>query len=640
MVPDSVVTSGIIICEGKPVPGVSVFIHKTKHDFFEGDTVSVSFLGKSGHDGTFAVTIPNYNKIIRNCIFHLFVTHPDYSFGAHFLRRNYSSRDLSIRLLKKSSISGVVCNEHGIPIEGAHIIVSNTNNFDTDFRVDIETGIPSAEDTTDINGRFFIDGLPLNTLVSFYIEIQGYARRFVPEIPVGIDDIEVMLTPSGGISGRVIDFRTGEPVPDAKLEVHRQRDTGSQNDRGFGTAKTHADGRFFIDGLAPGSYRMTSYIPVSNFGEVGWIDENIIVEPGKTTENLEIAFQPGETGIVYGQITEKECGEPLDSIYVRAEPDDSLSFNTRTGWTSVEAKADADGRYQLRVPIGNVEVSARYFYGINLRTLTEQVTVTANDTIRDVDFQFTRRIDIQGIIRLPDGSPAAGAAFSRGWTRISLADREGRVTVEGLKPYFAYIFTAILGDRFEGVKTVTPRPGESFEMVLEPVKFSEVSGVAVYDDGSPAAGLPLQLHSGLGMMDIDRDVAAVTGEDGSFTIGRLRTVPEKRYKITGAHRQVTSEDFDPYEEVPPISLVFQKETHRIEGNVVDPDGNPVADARVSPWLKGGGFFEDVTDDDGAFLLEGLYPTEVDVSIRHHRFGRRKFEAVSVDTLHNFELTGE
>ena len=57
--PDSVVASGMIVYEGEPVPGASVFIHKTQHDFFEGDKITVTLFGKSGRDGTFAAIIPN-----------------------------------------------------------------------------------------------------------------------------------------------------------------------------------------------------------------------------------------------------------------------------------------------------------------------------------------------------------------------------------------------------------------------------------------------------------------------------------------------------------------------------------------------------------------------------------------------------
>jgi protocatechuate 3,4-dioxygenase beta subunit len=77
-----------------------------------------------------------------------------------------------------------------------------------------------------------------------------------------------------------------------------------------------------------------------------------------------------------------------------------------------------------------------------------------------------------------------------------------------------------------------------------------------------------------------------------------------------------------------------------EGKVIDSNGNPVADARVSTWLKGGGYWKDVTGEDGTFIFDGIYPTEAIVSVRHHRLGSKRFEAVPVDTLQVLELMGE
>ena len=423
---------------------------------------------------------------------------------------------------------------------------------------------------------------PAKVSVSFRVVAQGYARHFVSEIPSSIDNIEVHLIPSGGVSGRVVDGRSGEPVREARVILNP----------GSGQTKTGKDGRFFIDGLAPGSYRIGVIFTAAGYGKVSYYENNITVEPQVITDNTEIVVKFGDSALVTGRIT------------------------------------------------GKVNVSASGQNQISNRVVTEHITVASGDTVRDVDLQLIRRISMPGIVRMPDGSPADGAIVTYAPMVDSRADKEGRVTMEWLTPLRAHIFEANLGDKFEAVKTVTPRPGESFEMVLQPVKFYSVSGIAVYDDGSPAAGVPLRLHSGRGLMSVRRDVAAVTGEDGRFTVDGLRTVPEVNYNISGAHGQVESDYFKADEDFAPIRLVFRKETHRIEGNVVDSDGNPVADARIFVWLDGGGHWEDVTGDDGAFLFDDLYATEAEVAVRHYSLGSRRFEAVPVDTLRVFVLTGE
>jgi len=654
---DSVVASGTILCDGEPASGASVYLY---HEIYTigFHSTDLRFLGMSGSNGTFEVTVPNSDVKRKKPggIYTLFFNHPDYSFAFHRLRRHYSTQDLTIILYPASSLSGVVFDENGDSVSGAEVYICSVSNLPN-----IARGIPVLEDTTGIDGRFSLNNLPRNTEISFYAEAPGYAARLV-SVPVGADDIEVSLTPSGGISGRVVDGRSGLPIPETKLQISRHQNVGRHDDNSYGETRTGPDGQFTIDGLAPGPYRVRAHFNAAGIGKIIWVEDNIPVEPGCITDDTEIVFQTGEWGVVTGRITERVSGNPLKGMGVNVKSDDVPWFKHRIGWEFTSGVTDADGRYYLTFTEGNVKVSASGYNEISNVVHNEHTSIAAGDTTQGIDFKLTRRISIQGIVTMPDGSPATGAIVKCGWLISSRSNRQGKVTMEWLVPGHEYPFEANLGDSLTLTTKVIPRANETFELVLQPVEYKvipnanetfklmlqpveyiEVHGNVVYDDHSPAANIPLTLYRGLpkDLISVYRNVAAVTDSQGNFIVtGIIRRGENYQYLISADHNQIRTQYFMPKNDVGPFQLVLQKVTHRIEGRVVDHKENPISEARVSVWLKNKGHWETVTGEEGAFVLEGLYPTEADIGIGHFNYGHHSFKAVHVDTLQVFTLTKE
>jgi protocatechuate 3,4-dioxygenase beta subunit len=131
------------------------------------------------------------------------------------------------------------------------------------------------------------------------------------------------------LDGLVLDGTTSRPVAGAKVRVSEERAPTAETDTG-GEATTDAKGRFRIEGLAPGRYKVAA--GARGFG----LGSRVTAVPAPA---VQVFLFPG------GWITGKVSGparRPVAGALVSAEPDSPIPLRS-----AAPVKSDASGRFEI-----------------------------------------------------------------------------------------------------------------------------------------------------------------------------------------------------------------------------------------------------------------------------------------------------
>ena len=151
--------------------------------------------------------------------------------------------------------------------------------------------------------------------------------------------IDFELDPLGGISGRVTDAATGEPIRFLPIDIY---DSEGQI---VGGSQADAEGRYVAGGLPPGTYRAKTFALFH-----GYVDElyeemtcldcdidlgtPIVVGEGQTVSNIDFTLDPG--GRITGRVTNAVTGEGIESsllLYDGEGIPQDLYFGDSEGFT-------------------------------------------------------------------------------------------------------------------------------------------------------------------------------------------------------------------------------------------------------------------------------------------------------------------
>lgn len=321
----------------------------------------------------------------------------------------------------QTGLRGRVVDGRGRPVAGARV---NSDAVDMDeLVIDIDLGngdtLPGhAHVVTDAEGRFVLQPKVKDT-TRLSVRAAGFApyeyRGRGEAVPVANQDLgDLVLEDSAILSGRVLSA-AGRPVADAKLKRLRN-DAGSSGVVFFGSssvggtevATTDAQGRFRIDQLAAGPWKLR----VESVDQPDKIFSGETDRPGATVANLEFVLDEGTTieGVVLGA-----PAELLSKLWVRAVQRPS---GETSGLNAVisggeffggarKARCNADGSFQVRgcVPGANYRVVARDSerdFGDG-RTCTSAVTTPSGE--RGVKLQYKPETAI--VFRVVDATSGA-----------------------------------------------------------------------------------------------------------------------------------------------------------------------------------------------------------------------------------------
>ncbi|MBM3962290.1 MAG: sigma-70 family RNA polymerase sigma factor, partial [Planctomycetes bacterium] len=306
---------------------------------------------------------------------------------------------------------------------------------------------------------------------------------------------------------------------------------------------------------------------------------------------------------------------PVSGCIVTLEPargDVDLVFET------VEAATAADG-------VARFAVAPRAVYGVGSATARARVRTHASGPT-EVELRMqaptslqrfptsTQRlfgdpsllapVRVTGVVRRPDGAPAAGASLCL--TRQSVGTPAVPFTVADADGSFAFEVIGLgmmLVAQAPGFAASELRPCTAAPMTitLQPAR-GDLVGIVVDADGRPVAGArvratPHGIQNGAGLSTPERRPLPFVATDraGGFVVPDLPTGPIDVLVQADGHAPATLVLTDASALHEPVRIVLPRGVV-LRGRVVDQDGAPVAGVRV---LLGGSYgIQRVTDDDG------------------------------------------
>lgn len=574
--------------------------------------------------------------------------------------------DLHVLLVPGTGIDGIVVSA-GRVVEGA-LVRTETNSVKT------------AAD-----GRFRIDGLTSPTARLLVTAPLCVGRGLVVTTdPVPGEPVKIELDPAGAITGRVTG-KGGAPVEGATLTVvsntfnpmsfmalGRQATASDSFPAPAPSARTDADGRFRLDGVAPDTIGVKAVAA----GYLAKTVKDVRVIAGETTPGVDFAL--AQESVLAGRITD-DHGAPVANARVRVSvPGETSGFASMIanamGGQFRSGRSDDSGAYRVDGLVAGertVKIQAAGF----LKQETRLTLPDAGETRHDAALQ--PGLGLSGVVLTPDGTPAAAAKVVVKWrgdgpanpmlAMIPGADRanslevtagddgafraaglqEGPYTVTASHPRFLEVSVADVAAEQKGLELRLGAAATLRGTVVAQADGTPVAQAEVHHKGGPGGatrGMPW-------MAMLGNDPSVTTGADGTFEITGLAAGKVELYgrgegfadsehlKLDVAAGAVTEGIVI---ELPPAvavrgrvvssangsgvegALVFVPASESPFAAVVPSDMDPTAEPSAP-----NGAFSARTGPGGAFVIDGLTPGRHSVHVRARGFAAAQAPAADV-----------
>ena len=400
------------------------------------------------------------------------------------------------------------------------------------------------------------------------------------------------------------------------------------------------------------------------------------------THQIRFNLRPG--AVLSGKVMDSS-GLPVEGAEVRGIG--GRAVISLAGWVRRKDSSDADGSFSLRgLPVGEVLVSAKKdgFLESGHKTLQ----LIEGEKVRDLVLTLSEGNSVEGTVHWPDGMPVIGASVSAQFDRAALlgadsinaarggdgyanTNEEGhfRITALGHGPFTVSVSASPQGERLESWLALETRlsslsddveldkeqaygwtdqvdgvrPGPSpLEFVLTP---PEVIAGRVVDD----AGLAVQAYelvmirledSALGKIGVDDKRLHVEDPEGRFLAPGLSNAEWRVYALADGYSipEPTLVTIPQSEDADAI-LISLEPAASASGVVLNPNGTPAANARVTIKRAAAGILAGISEDlkdastmsdtSGHFSLERLHSGIIDLFAAADGYASSAPEAVTL-----------
>lgn len=439
------------------------------------------------------------------------------------------NEDLTIHLPNEGSVSGVVVNSAGAPLNSARIEAVHFQHYGA-WTFDYPSGISGKD------GNFSVEGLAPGryTFQIFPAEYVSFFDQNATALTLAegehLRDVKLVLNNGGEItlSGRIADL-DGHPIEGATIMFHGPVER---------TVKTDAEGRYRAEGFIEGDYSLNPFMK----GYVPTNDEHIAFKPILASrDDLDFTLKR-QNLCVEGVVLDSESGKPLSGIEVIAIATPARFSAGAPVWYEAERFSNADGSFAVDVRnysgIGSEADEARcvvYARKDGYAYRTEEIALSENGETMFVEIALEHGQTICGIVTDHHGAPVFGAVIAEGrvandraWGRndLTTTNNEGRFEVAGL-PESVNALTAVHPSYANASIEIT-NAAEELRIVFGPA--GEIRG-RVFMDGSPLPLARLSLEPDLGTMNTSENRYGSTDQSGAYRFGQL---------VPGEYRVVTS----------------------------------------------------------------------------------------------------
>ena len=531
-------------------------------------------------------------------------------------------------------VSGRIINADGSPVTSAIVTYVQNPILDCAPPLDEEAGIAATPVAND--GRFEFRyvrqdrcGIPFRILTRD--PSTGAVRSVTSSVRVAGEQIvmDIALFGKGTVAGTVKDLQ-GRPV--AGANVTALSDTDAQTS---GTGITDIDGKYSIAGVAVGTVRVTAAKGAGAGRSAGRLDR------AGTTATIDVTLDGGSVN-ARGKVYRVERGvstvvPQLHVVYSVKEDGQYLpvavSETTTTGEYSFTGMPT--GEYLIRAALNTRD------HGQFTGTAAAGQTIT-----RDVIISIPEGLaTIQGIVKLPDGTPAADAVVSIDGRGI-LAGADGRFTLPQVlvKPNVAQ---EILAATRDGLRTgrntvIVDTPNQTVSNVVITLSGLGIVEITVTDSAkNPVADQEVAL-----LGNCNNPCGCVAVKTNAQGRARFENLPIGR--ITARATRNGAGYIDQVQTA--VSLTRDGETAfgvlafpgvgSVAGIVLTPDNKPALGADV--YLRSKVFDEDScslvggvshrvrTDESGRFQFSGVNLGNVSVTTTHPFFPTAAGESFTLD----------
>ncbi|MBL8899250.1 MAG: carboxypeptidase regulatory-like domain-containing protein [Planctomycetes bacterium] len=437
----------------------------------------------------------------------------------------------------------------------------------------------------DATGAFALE-LPPASEIALIVRAEGFLPARFAALPFE-GERELALDRSLTLRGRVVDAAEGEPIAGAELVALRVAAT-SGVPRSSEPVQSDRSGMFAIEGLGPGDFELRAR--ANGFAPARL--ERVALRRGND-EEIAVALQP-ELHLLVRVLD--DAGEPLSgaAIQVRQEAEGGRPR------VALEAASDARGEARFTgLAAGGVRVVARSAERAAESAERELAApaATSGEALPTVELRLSRGILVLGVVRDPEGRPAAGAAVvalgeKRSFPRFAAVDEEehvvrsdaeGAFRLQGLRPG-AWKLCSFDGDLAYGVRelrldaAVAQRPPKPIEIQLAP-PFG-VRGTVLDAMGKPVTDVAIEVGPEGARDALGEAREARSDADGNFELGPFPRVPLELLAEASGFREARERIAPPKQAAIAELRLVLRGAHGVRGRVVDTLGRAVGPARI------------------------------------------------------------
>ena len=534
--------------------------------------------------------------------------------------------ELHLALTPPAALAGVVVDETDKPVANAGVSVAvvfpeliqgDTGRTLSSPPVNVMSNYFAAR--TDAAGHFRIENLPTNATAALAVQAQGKTLRQSPEnfnpgvsgLPwrAGQDDIKLVVEPAGGIEGKVVVEGGNQPPPIAQLTLQTDQ-PGYFAPRSEGPVQSGEDGAFQISNVAAGSYLLHAAFGTNAVPD--WVASNVpvVVESGQTARNARITAMHG--GLLEVSVAGQTDRKPLPQFAVSAYKQDFQSVGT----------SDSNGIALLRLLPGDYQIMA---YHQSVQAVQASAKVEDGKTNR-MEIEVAGPKKITGIVRQPDGQPAAGVTVRMvGGFGAQAADvktdADGKFEMETNPRQSGQngrTDCLLVRDVEHNLAVAQDLEEETGALDLKLAPALTLSG-QVESDGKPVTNMAVALvfwtgNSGMHLTGLNRNTntpgrfeipALPTGRKYGITVSAPGYGARAVYDVGAASADAGRMELDPFD-LKPANL-------KLAGQVLDMDDKPVAGANVNISGDGQPNGNARSDREGKFHFERVCEGPVQIS---------------------------
>ncbi|WP_437509850.1 carboxypeptidase regulatory-like domain-containing protein [Sorangium sp. So ce1099] len=416
-------------------------------------------------------------------------------------------------------------------------------------------------------------------------EADGYAQGTAQSVAPG-PPLKLLLTPASALVGRVIEAGTGTPVEGAKVTLDNGGGWGNIAP-GVPVARSDAEGRFRLDRLPPGRYKLAARA----LGKVGQARESVLLGVGQTSS--EVVIELHRAAVVAGRVEIAPDGAPcaLGNVTLVSQTKDGAGVAAIEADGSVLFEGLLRGSYEVLVGCAH-----------HLAEPTYPPLEVGDADVEDLVWTVRAGLTIRGRVVDSDKNPVRAAVHayapalmgSRGATgALASTEDDGTFALKGLSPAKYMVVARPVSQAEPEPVEVELRDDHAPEVTIVVERGGAIEGTVTDEDGKLVAGVDISIvgtqpGAAVGMMMRPPPIRMATSlDDGSFAQAGL---PPGDYRVSISEGPPVP---GPPGAEPPgvrarveagksarVTLVAARRNGEIHGRVVDEIGEPVTDAYV------------------------------------------------------------